>query len=160
MAIKFDVNRKRCGKKNGSSLASVLLERLWQVFSEGWLILGEFGCFWKRKPLRIQFVKSKKLCRVGESTTLAFPVTFGVPQGSILGPLLFLVYVIELPAAIEHSEVSLYASDTVLYWFAKEPRELENKFNADLYNIAMSVAKSEQTYLEPFIDQMHFNRKQ
>ena len=50
----------------------------------------------------------------------------------------------------------MYASDTVLYCFAKEPRELENKFNADLYNIAMSVAKSEQTYLEPFKDQMHF----
>ena len=28
MAVKFDVNGKRCGKKNGSRLASVLLERL------------------------------------------------------------------------------------------------------------------------------------
>ena len=77
-----------------------------------------------------------------------------------MGPLLFLVYVNELPAAIEHSEVSLYVSHTVLYCFAKEPRELENKFNADLYNIAMSVAKSEQTYFEPSKYQLHFNRKQ
>ena len=36
----------------------------WRVFSEGWLIFGEFGCFWKKKPQRIQFVKSKKLCRL------------------------------------------------------------------------------------------------
>ena len=34
----------------------------WRVFSEGWLIFGEFGCFWKKKPQTIQFVKSMKLC--------------------------------------------------------------------------------------------------
>ena len=40
------------------------------------------------------------------------------------------MYINELPAAIEYSEVSLYADDTVL-----EPRELESKLNADLYNV-------------------------
>ena len=67
----------------------------------------------------------------------ALPVTFGVPQGSILGPLAFLVYINELPAAIQHSEVSSYADDAVLYRFAKEPRELESKLNADLCNVAL-----------------------
>ena len=62
----------------------------------------------------------------------ALPVTFGVPQRSILGSLLLLVYVNELPTVIEHSEVSLYADDTVLYWFSKEPHQLESKLNEDL----------------------------
>ena len=67
----------------------------------------------------------------------ALPVTFGVPQGSILGPLVFLVYTNELPAAIQHSEVSSYADDAVLYCFAKEPREQDSKLNAGIYNVAL-----------------------
>ena len=75
----------------------------------------------------------------------ALPVTFGVPQGSILGPLLFLVYINELPAVIEHCEVSLYADDTVLYFFSKEPHQLESKLNEDLYNVALWLEENKLT---------------
>ena len=75
----------------------------------------------------------------------ALPVTFGVPQGNILGPLLFLVYINDLPAVIEHSEVSLYADDTVLYCFSKEPRQLESKLNEDLYNVALWLKANKLT---------------
>ena len=85
----------------------------------------------------------------------ALPVTLGVPQESILGPLLFLVYINNLPAVIEHSEVSLYADDTLLYCFS-QPHQLESKLNEDLYNVALWL-KVNKLKLK---DQIHVNRTQ
>jgi len=42
-------------------------------------------------------------------------VTSGVPQGSILGPILFLFYVNDLPNVVVNSKVASFADDTKLY---------------------------------------------
>ena len=43
------------------------------------------------------------------------PVTSGVPQGSVLGPLLFLLYINDISSVVSHSRVKLFADDVTIY---------------------------------------------
>jgi len=49
------------------------------------------------------------------ATSHDLPVTLGVPQGSILGPAFFLLYVNNLPEVITKSQVVMFANDTKVY---------------------------------------------
>ena len=59
-------------------------------------------------------------------------VKHGVPQGSVLGPLLFLIYINDLHACINYSKVYHFADDTNLLNTSSSPKRMQKQVNIDL----------------------------
>ena len=64
----------------------------------------------------------------GESSILQF-INCGVPQGSVLGPLLFLLYINDLPNISNILQFYLFADDTNIYYEADNLDKLESTIN-------------------------------
>ena len=65
------------------------------------------------------------IVNVGKEFSSPSKLSCGVPQGSILGPLLFLLYVNDMPQAV-NSELLLYVDDTCLIYMGKDIQKLKN----------------------------------
>ena len=76
-----------------------------------------------------------QITKIDDATSDSMPIKYGVPQGSILGPLLFTIFNNDLPEVIKHSNVILYADDTALLVAGKTCNEIQNYLNHDLVNV-------------------------
>ena len=80
------------------------------------------------RGLMLEIMKSylsdrKQILRYGAARTSPRTVTFGVPKSSVLGPLLFIIYINDIRQQCNCSKITLYADDTAL-----QPKKMQMKF--------------------------------
>ena len=93
-----------------------------------------------------------QICQIKNFISSDREIRCGVPQGSILGPLFFLLYINDLPQCLNKTKPRLFADDTNLTAASQSITELENAVNSDLENLrkllianklSLNVAKTE-----------------
>ena len=77
----------------------------------------------------------KQSVKIGSSLSSLMSIDIGIPQGSILGPLLFIIFVNDLPNNVVCKAV-MYADDTSLLVSSSDPLSLQNSLNYNLNLIA------------------------
>ena len=94
----------------------------------------------------------KQFVSINGFESVLLPVTIGVPQGSVLGPLLFLLYINDLNSCVRYSIVHHFADDTNLLTISNSIKKLSRQVNCDLRSltnwlkankIALNIKKTE-----------------
>ena len=103
---------------------AVLLKKL-EIYKCGKSALSWFKSYLSTRTQKVSIKHSKSDTE---------NITCGVPQGSILGPLLFLIFINDLPLKLQNivASTDLYADDTTIYDIQYDKQVLENNLQRSL----------------------------
>ena len=85
--------------------------------------------------LSFTYLTGNNLFSTNDHDSNLTPVLYGVPQGPVLGPILFLIYFNDLNQAIKFCKVHHLADDTNLLHFSKSITRLNKYVNPDMKNL-------------------------
>ena len=137
------------------------LEKAFDTVNHGILIkkLHHYGVQGKSNDWIKSYLsnRTQSVC-VNGATSETLNITCGVPQGSILGPLLFIIYINDMHNALLNSMVYHFADDTNLLFSHKDPTMIAKIVNSELTilydwlcasRLSLNVAKTEFTIFRP-----------
>ena len=127
-----DFIKSEIGKGNLVGMVLIDLQKAFDTVDHGILCdklrsIGVSSTLWFES-----YLANRSQCvDVGGSRSEFLPVTCGVPQGSILGPLLFLVYINDMSISLS-CRLSLYADDSALLFAHRDSQVIANHLSSEL----------------------------
>jgi ribonucleases P/MRP protein subunit RPP40 len=78
----------------------------------------------------------KQIVLIDNTPSTAQEINIGVVQGSILAPLLFIIYINDMKNVLSHVTINIFADDTAMSLSEEDPKVAYQKFNEDMDIIA------------------------
>ena len=140
-AVTEFVDSIRINMDNGMATGAIFMD-LQKAFDS-----VHHGCLLQKLPLygvkcmeleRITdyLFQRSQLVRIGDTTSDVLNITHGVPQGSIFGPLLFIILINDIHLALKDCKSLLHADDAVIYFADKNIHHIENILNLEANIVA------------------------
>ena len=135
----LDKIRDNTDKGHMTGAIFIDLSKAFDTLSHGQIVesLSSYSIYGTELELFTNYLFNRtQSVRVGPEISNPEKITRGVPQGSILGPLLFLITFNDIATVLKHSNIITYADDTVIYFSGKSKESIQDRLQSDFNAIA------------------------
>lgn len=138
-AVNYVINRWKKIEKN-NKIVSIFLDfkRAFETIDRQ-IILRKLHCYGIRgtelKWFESYLTGRKQITKVNNVQSNATNIEYGVPQGSILGALLFIIYINDLPNMLNKCEIILYADDTLIFAEGQSNQQCYDDLTQDMKKV-------------------------
>ena len=101
------------------------------------------GVLWKSSTGPSVIMLLPERVGIGRPISGLYPIYCGVPQGSILGPLLFLLHFIDAVETLLHYGIVMYADDTVIFCADKNIDVIQKRVEEDFSSLTNRLAEND-----------------